>query len=195
MVGLHLRHDAFFETRDAITRFLFLKNEPASVDLCFVLGCPDVTTMQPAIALHLKGLTPRILISGHGPSPREEPEAEIFKRYALGHGIPAAAILMELQAFNTLENFILSRAVIAKEIGWENIRTVAIVGKPFHMRRALMTARMHWPARLHFLMLPSDRPDDPSAESWWKSERGRRYVFSELEAIGRYALLGHIGGV
>lgn len=195
MVEPCLRHDAFFETRDALTRFFFLKNEPASVDLCFVLGCPDVSTMQPAVALYRNGLTAKILISGHGPSPQDRPECEIFKHYALEHGVSEAAILLERRASNTLENFIFSRAVIANEIGWKVVRSVAIVGKPFHMRRALMTARMHWPARLHLLMLPSGHSDDPAPESWWQSERGRKYVFSELEAIGRYALQGHIGGV
>jgi uncharacterized SAM-binding protein YcdF (DUF218 family) len=185
---------SFFETRDALTKFLFLQDEPALVDLCFVLGSSTVSSMQPAIDLYLKGLTRRILISGLGPSPDQKPECEIFKSYALENGVAEEAVLLERRASNTLENFIFSRPIIGKEVGWENIRSIAIAGKPFHMRRALMAARMHWPADLRLLMLPSSHPDDLPAESWWQSEYGRRLVLAELSAIGNYAVQGHIGG-
>jgi hypothetical protein len=187
-------HSSFFETREALTRFLFLKDEPALVDLCFVLGCPAVSSMQPAVDLFLSGLTRKILISGFGPLSEQEPECEFFKRYALERGVPEEMIYLESKATNTLENFVFSRPVIENEIGWQNVESVAISGKPFHMRRALMTARAHWPGHLRYLMLPSNHPDDVPAETWWQSERGRRYVLSELKAIGSYALEGDIGG-
>jgi uncharacterized SAM-binding protein YcdF (DUF218 family) len=185
---------SFFETRDALTRFLFLKDDPAAVDLCLVLGSPTAYSMQPAIDLYRSGLTERILISGLGPRPDQEPECESFKRFALEQGVPAQAIVLERQASNTLENFVFSRAVIEREIGWDNIKTVAIVSKPFHMRRALMAARKHWPAHVRFVMQPSIDPRDIPADTWWQSEEGRRYVLSELKAIGSYALQNHIGG-
>jgi DUF218 domain len=188
------RDPAFFETRDAITRFLFLEDEPAPVDLCFVLGSPTPSSMLPAVDLYRRGLTPKILISGRGPVPQHEPECEVYKAYATERGVPEHAILLERSASNTLENFVFAKAVIEQEIGWHNLKRVAIAAKPFHMRRALMTARMHWPAHLGYLMLPSTHPDDLPAETWWQSEHGRRYVLSELRAIGAYALEGHIGG-
>ncbi len=154
---------SFFETRDALTRFLFLKDDPAAVDLCFVLGSPTAYSMQPAIDLYLGGLTEQ-------------------------------AIFLERQASNTLENFVFSRVVIEREIGWDNIRAVAMVSKPFHMRRALMAARKQWPAHVKFVMQPSTDPRDIPADTWWQSEEGRRYVLSELKAIGNYALQNHIGG-
>ena len=188
------KHPAFFEAREALTKFLYVKDEPEAVDLCFVLGAPTVSSIQPAVALYLSGLTPKIVISGSGRSPQQQPECELFKAFALQQGVPESAILLETRASNTLENFIFSRPIIAKEIGWANVRSVAIAGKPFHMRRALMTARMHWPAHLRFIMLPSNDPDDVPADSWWQSDTGRKIVLSELSAIGSYALQGHIGG-
>jgi hypothetical protein len=185
---------AFFETREAITRFLFLKDEPAPADLCFVLGSPTPSSMVPAVDLYRRGLTPKILISGHGPAPANEPECDLYKAYAMERGVPEQAILLERKASNTLENFVFSKAVIEQQIGWHTLKCVAIAAKPFHMRRALMTARRHWPAHLRYLMLPSNAPDDPPADTWWQTEHGRRFVFSELRAIAAYALEGHIGG-
>jgi hypothetical protein len=182
------------ETREAITRFLFVHDSPAPVDLSFVLGCPDASTVMPAVQLYLRRLTCRILISGMGPQPQEPPESELAKAYAVERGVPDGAIYLESRASNTLQNFVYSRRVIANEIGWGSIHSVAITGKPFHMRRALMTARMHWPSRLKLLMIPSGEGGDPSAGTWWQTERGRKFVLAELEAIGRYALRGHLGG-
>jgi uncharacterized SAM-binding protein YcdF (DUF218 family) len=185
---------SFFDTRDALTKFLFLKDAPTHVDLCFVLGSPTVYSMQPAVDLYFNGLTARILISGHGPYPNQAPEWECFKRFALEKGVPDRAILLERKASNTLENFVFSRAVVEREIGWNNIKSVAMVSKPFHMRRVLMTARKQWPDHVKFIMQPSTDPRDLPAETWWQSEEGRWYVMSELKAIGSYALQGHIGG-
>jgi DUF218 domain len=197
---------SFLETRQAITKFLFLKDEPAPVDLCFVLGSPSISSMVPATDLFLRGLTPKILISGRGPRllanlitgrrPRrwQKAECDIYKAYGIQRGIPEHAILLERKARNTLENFAFAKALIEREVGWQNLNRIAIAAKPFHMRRALMTARMQWPPHLRYLMLPSNAPEDAAAETWWQSEHGRRLVLLELRAVGDYALKKHIGG-
>jgi uncharacterized SAM-binding protein YcdF (DUF218 family) len=97
--------------------------------------------MDPAIELYEKHFTPKILISGFGRCHTELPEYELFRRYARDKGIPESALLVEPKATNTLENFTFSREIIEAEFGWENLRRVALVTKPFHMRRAVMTAR------------------------------------------------------
>lgn len=183
-----------FETREAITKFLFLEDAPAPVDLCFVLGSPSISSIVPAVDLFSRGLTPKILISGRGRRPWRKAECDIYKAYAIQRGVPENAILLERRARNTLENFVFAKPIIEREIGWHKLNRVGIAAKPFHMRRALMTARMQWPKHLTYLMLPSTAPDDAPAETWWQSEAGRRFVLSELRSIGDYALKGHIGG-
>jgi hypothetical protein len=186
--------ESFLESRAAITQFLFLQDPPAPVDLCFVLGCPTPTNMQPAVDLFRDGLTPWIVVSGHGPTPQSVPESETFRDYAVERGVPADVIILESAATNTLENFTFSHPIIEQRFGWAGIRRVAIVAKPYHMRRAVMTARQQWPAHLRLLARPSYHPDDPPAETWWQTTSGRRFVLAELRAIGTYALEGHIGG-
>ncbi len=182
-----------FESRDAITRLLFIEDAPERVDLCFVLGCPTPTNMDPAIALHERGLAPLIMVAGHGPAPQKVPEAILFRDYAVKRGVPEAAIMLETKSTNTRENFAFSAPIIEKQIGWDRIRSVALVTKPFHTRRALMTARHHWPAHLRFVMQPTQEADDFPAETWWRSDVGRAFVMRELIAIGTYAQQGDIG--
>jgi len=182
------------ESRAAITEFLFIENPPQNIDLCFVLGCPTPTNMDAAISLYERGLTSLIMISGHGPAPQAIPEAVQFRDYAIKRGIPEAAILLETESTNTLENFVFSAPIIAQHIGWSNVQSIAIVSKPYHARRALMTARRHWPAHLHLVMQPSLQADDILASNWWQTESGQAYVMRELIAIGTYAQKGDIGG-
>lgn len=181
------------QSRAAITQFLFIEDSPISVDLCFVLGCPTPTNMDVAIALHARGFAPLIMVSGHGPSLQPVPEAVQFRDYAVARGVPEAAILLETESTNTRDNFAFSAPLIEQRIGWANIRSVALVCKPFHARRALMTARRHWPSHVRLVMQPSQRPDDFPAETWWQTEGGRFHVLRELVAIGTYAQQGDIG--
>lgn len=181
------------ESREAITQFLFVEDPPQPVDLSFVLGSPSISSIVPAVELYQKGLTKKILISGHGPNFDSVPEWQIYQDYAITNGVSIQDILVEKKASNTLENFVFSKDLIGESIGWNQINTVALSAKPFHMRRALMTARQHWPAHVNYVIRPSHAFDDPPASTWWQTESGRQFVLSELRAIGTYALAGHIG--
>lgn len=179
-------------TRDAITNLLFLKDEPAKVDLCCVLGSRFETTMDGAINLYRTQRAPKILITGHGPEEDQEKEADLFAAYAQAQGIPAEDILPEREARHTKDNFVLTKGIIQTALGWETIKKVAIVGKPFHMRRALMTARRFWPDHVELIMLPSNDPRDLQPDTWWQSEWGRNRVMEEVRRIGEYAAKGDL---
>ena len=184
--GAAREHQNPSQSRDAISRFLFFcaRRCAAPVDLCFVLGCPTPSTWIQLIELFRKGWTPKILIPGYGRGHTELPEYELFRRYALERHVPESALLIEPKATKTLENFTFSRAVIESELGWERIKRVALVTKPFHMRCALMTAQGQWPDHLEFIALPAKVPGEPLADTWWQNEDGRGYVFTELRAMG-----------
>lgn len=178
--------------RDAITQFLFLRDEPQPVDLCLVLGNLTVASMDPAIDLYRQGWTPAIVISGRGPDDLREPEHRLFAEYALARGIPAEVLHLEKEARNTRDNFQNTVALIEEQFGWERVRCVAVVGKPYHMRRALMTARRWWPEHVEFSMLPSRDDADLQPHNWWQTSRGHTRVMAEIERIGRYAIQGDL---
>lgn len=183
-------------TRAAITQLLFMNDEPRPVDLCVVLGNPSKTTVDPAIELYLRGWTKRILITGHGRGGATDPsECALFAERAKRGGVPEAALLLEREATNTLENMRNSERLIAQEIGWHTLRTVAIVTKPYHQRRAHMTAKRWWPEHVELVMVPSRGPDDLQAHDWWLHESGRTRVLAEVARIAAYAQKGDIAVV
>lgn len=185
-----------FETRHAISQFLFVRDTPQPADLVIVAASPTLSTMKPAVSLYKEGLAPLILISGAGRMVDGRREWEAYADYALENGVPSSAVLTEREARNTLENFRFGAAVIAaRPGGWSGIKTVALCAKPFHMRRVVMTARQQLPEGLTLLACPPADSADLASDNWWLTERGRKRVLSELMRIGEYALSGDIGDV
>jgi uncharacterized SAM-binding protein YcdF (DUF218 family) len=193
-------HPEFYRSREAISAFLFISDEPQAVDLCVVLGAPSPTNIDPAIALYEAGFTRHIVITGSGPAQealgaaQQPAEYQILRERALAAGVPESVLVLETTATNTLENFTRTATLIEQRFGWNSIRSVAIAGKPLHMRRAQMTARRYWPEHLKLVMQPTTSPIDLQADTWWRSETGRDRVLSEIRKIGEYALAADLGG-
>jgi hypothetical protein len=177
-------------SREAISRFLFLQDEPERVDLAFVLGSPTVNSLLPALTLFQANLAPRILISGAGQTRDGIPEWQLYRDHALAAGVPPEALLLEQNARNTLENFEFGAELIAQEIGWSEISAIGLCAKPYHMQRALMTARRFVPPQVRLLAFPAEHPENLSQTSWADTTEGTTRVLQELGKIGTYALQG-----
>jgi len=118
----------------------------APADVILVLGCPSLDHGQlsacvqvrahHAADLYRRGLARQIILSGGqtGPGP---PEAVALAGVLAADGVPAAAITLEAQARDTVENIAASR-VLMRAHGW---RTAILVTEPHHIRRALLIAR------------------------------------------------------
>jgi hypothetical protein len=178
------------QSRHDISQFLFARNTPEAVDLAFVMGCPNVNSLFPALTLFKTGLTRRILISGSGKTAGGKLEWELYRDVALAEGVPAEALFLEPEARNTLENLTFGARIIERDIGWSNVQSIGLCAKPFHMRRVLMTARKVIPSGIRLLALPADHPENLSAETWSNSEHGIARVMVELGKISRYGLQG-----
>lgn len=179
-------------TREAITQLIFTSDMPKRVDIVMVLGCASISNMEPAIDLYRLGWVNKILISGKGPTSRCRAEWLVYRQYALDEGIPSSGIFIEDQARNTRENFMFSEAIISREIGWSNVKGIAIVTSPIHTRRAQMTARRYFPPSVSLTMLASSDEQCIRPETWWKSRTGRLLVLDELRRIGEYAVKGDL---
>jgi uncharacterized SAM-binding protein YcdF (DUF218 family) len=130
--------------------FMRLVHPPARADAILTLGSFDVRAAVHAAALWKAGLAPRIIMSG-GIAHRgglldtgwDKPEARVFADAAIIEGVPAEAILLEQQAQNTADNFVLSRAM-AERRGL-TLRRLLVVAKPYMTRRGYATGRQAWP--------------------------------------------------
>ena len=110
-----------------------------------------------AIALWRRGLAPRLIFTGGTGQRDTTSEAAVGQRYAIEHGIPPRAILIENSGRSTTE----SLSNVAELMRAEPTRRVILVSDPFHMFRLLVIAR-----RVGLLPYTSPTRTSPISRSW-----------------------------
>jgi vancomycin permeability regulator SanA len=135
---------AFLVTYRAIDQ-RSVRDDARPADVILVLGSAVWPNEQPspslrsrtqrAITLYQDGLASHLILSGGlGRYPPEE--AEVMRRLAETAGVPAEAMILDVEAHSTWESITQAREIMDQE-GWE---TVIIVSDPFHITRALLMA-------------------------------------------------------
>ena len=171
--------------------YLAVSHPPVRADALFVFGSQDLGVPARAAELYHQGHAPRVLVTGSfGRMTRavfHEPEALVFRDCLVDAGVPAAAIVTEPSATNTLENVTLGMAAL--ERSGAGPRSALLVAKAFVMRRCLATfARHHPDVRVSacppttHLRQAVDRSPDAFATR----------LVAELDRLDRYADRGDI---
>ena len=129
-----------------IWSYLCRSDPPVPSDVIFVFGSRGLEVPRRAAQLFAAGWAPLVLVSGRaGPMTErvfDRPEALVFKDELVRRGVPAAAVVTEVDAGNTLENVRFGMAVLAA--AGHRPRSALLVAKAFAMRRCLATfARQH----------------------------------------------------
>lgn len=84
-----------------------------------------------ALDLWQRGLAPRLIFTGGTGAGDTTSEAAVSRKYALQHGVPDTAILMENEGRTTRE----SLAAVSAIMRARQMRTAILVSDPFHMLR------------------------------------------------------------
>lgn len=158
-----------------------------AADLALALGCHDPAVADHAARLVLDGVVERLVISG-ATSPATRPlfphgEAVHFARRALAAGVPAESMVLETRATNTAENFTRTRALL-ESMAIEP-RCAVIVTRPYHERRALLTARHHWPG-VTWRVTASEHDFDAYCRQLGDSDRVVNYTLGEVKRLATY---------
>lgn len=185
--------------RDAVTEFIFLKQEPVKCDVILIPGGSFWELPARAAELYGLGLAEYILPSGRYSvsrgrfmhentvgTPYEgeyETEYAFMRHVLLDRGVPGTAILREeSQSGHTEDNARLSRQVL-DGLGIEP-RSAMLCCKASHARRVQMTYALHFPETA--LTVVPVEVDGISRETWHQTENGIRRVMGELERCGKY---------
>jgi uncharacterized SAM-binding protein YcdF (DUF218 family) len=120
-----------------------------------------------AIDLWKRGLAPHIIFTGGFGDHDTTSEAAVAQRYAIEHGVPPRAILIENAGRSTIESLQNVAALMQAEPG----RSVILVSDPFHMLRLSILAR-------HLGLVPFTSPTRESPISFSRRE-SLKYTLSE----------------
>ncbi len=120
-----------------------------------------------AIALWSRGLAPLLIVTGGMGSGDTTSEGAVSREYAMKHGVPDSAILVESQGRTTRE----SLEVVADMMRGRELDHAILVSDPFHMLRLSILAE-----GLGLTAFTSPTPTSPISAS---RRQAWRYVLSE----------------
>lgn len=120
-----------------------------------------------AIQLWRRGMAPLLIVTGGRGTGDTTTEAAVERRYALAHGVPDSAILLEPESRSTSESLRNVSAMLAP-----SRREVILVSDPFHMLRLSILAR-------RFGLRPRTSPTPTSPIS---ANRGEFWRYTLLES-------------
>ena len=133
------------------------------------------------IALYKRGLAPRLIVTGGRGIGDTTTEAAVGRRYAIRHGVPASAILVEDEGRTTDE----SMGGVATLMRDAGVRRAVLVSDPFHMLRLDILARRHgitaWTSPTRTSPIEAN-----SAEAW-------QYVLAESMKVPAALVLTEMG--
>jgi uncharacterized SAM-binding protein YcdF (DUF218 family) len=124
-----------------------MKHEVRPADIGIGLGSHDIGVAVCASELYEGGYYPLVVFTGaNAPTTIERfprGEAVHYREYAIAHGVPDEAILIETEAANTAENFQFTRKLLeGKGI---KAQSAVLMSRPYQERRSYSTCKKLWP--------------------------------------------------
>lgn len=123
-------------------------HELRPTDIGIGLGSHDLGVAITGTDLYHRGMYPTLVFTGAnapttvGVFPRGE--AVHYREYAIAHGVPDEAILIETKARHTAENIVLTRELL-EEHGRKDIQTITLMSRPYQQRRGYSICKKLWP--------------------------------------------------
>ncbi|MEA3249613.1 MAG: YdcF family protein [Patescibacteria group bacterium] len=176
---------------EKITEYMFFKSRPESADLAMVFGTQYREPLKQVKKIYYDRLTEKILLSGGKNRHTGRNEAREMALNLIDMGVNLADIVIEDKSTNTLENVLFSKQIIEEEIGFQDVRRILVIAKCYHVRRALMTLKRHFPDNIDFLPVTYDLLGF-GQNNWHASPVGREKVLSEMDKINKYLVKGDI---
>jgi microcompartment protein CcmK/EutM len=183
-------------TAAALTRYLDADTGvgPDHVDLAIVFGSESLQAPLMAADVVRAGQADWVLLTGGRSRHTGVEEAGRNLSVIEAEGLPTDRIVLEETSTTTTENVVLSLPLLDERFAGDGPRTVLVVAKWHHTRRAVMTLRRHLPAGVRYSVFGYD-PGHGTRPGWSRSAEGRRIVLGEWRKIGAYRREGLIADI
>ena len=177
-----------------ITTYLHIAAPTTHADLGIVFGTrlPDPAFI--AAALLKRGAVPYVALTGGVNRLTGINEARAHRDILLAAGIPPERIIVEDESGNTLENVLFVRERIAERLDLGAIRTILVIAKWFHCRRAIMTLKRHFPPGIRYYTRTYS-PDGITPQNWYLTPETAAKVLKNWHGIPIYLEQGHIAEI
>lgn len=182
------------EEGERIAGFLDLRTPLSkNADLAFVFGTHRPDPAYIAADLWIRGIVAHVVLTRGKNRLTGQVETDTHLEILLRSRVPREHIIVESRSANTQENVVFALEELSKWPGLE-IRSLVVVAKWYHCRRAIMTLRRYMPEGVRYFA--STYPVDGITPSgWWLTEEGRKRVAKEQQLISQYLERGDIAQV
>jgi uncharacterized SAM-binding protein YcdF (DUF218 family) len=165
---------------------------PDHADLLFVVGSKWITSAHLAADLYRRNIAPYVVLTGGDNRYTGENEANAHCSILLEAGVPADRMIVENRSTNTLENVTFALPLIEPVIPLASIKTVLVVVKWMHSRRAVMTLKKHMPRGIRYYVHTFE-PNGVTRDNWHLNPRAESAnVLKNWERIPQYLEWGHL---
>jgi len=163
--------------------YLSEEDEPEHADIIFVFGSKQTFRIEKAVDLYKRGYAPKILVSGKAPFYEKDivsmSEAEVFAAYAIEHGVPGDALIVEKNSITVPDN--VKRSLNILEETHVPHRSIILVNSPFSQRRGWVHFSKMSSVGTKLLRANVDKVSDTfSRDGWYKNETGVKVVIKEF---------------
>jgi uncharacterized SAM-binding protein YcdF (DUF218 family) len=183
----------YFAATTALVAVWMGKDEHPRVDAIVVLGAAQydgrpsaiyAARLEHAVDLYRSGVSPLIVFTGGNEPGDRFTEGGSGARWAVQHGVPQSATLVEESSRTTYENLRGAKRVLDSRLHSSKRLKVVVVSDPFHMFRAMKQAN-----DVGFQAYPSPTRSSPVSASLIKLTEA---VLREDIALGGYLITrGH----
>lgn len=188
VIGIVIAATLYFAVTTALVGIWMSKDEHPKADAIVVLGAAQYdgrpsaiyeARLEHAVDLYRRGIAPLIVFTGGNEPGDRFTEGGSGARWAIQHGIPSKATLVEETSRTTYENLAGAMRVLDMHLRRDHLRVV-VVSDPFHMFRAMKQA-----SDLGFVAYPSPTHTSPVSAS---RARLSAAVLREDIALGGYLI-------
>ena len=180
---------------ERITQYLDVNTAvPKSADFAFVFGTRHLEPAYMAADLVERGVVRYVVLSGGENRLTGVNEANSHLENLLEDGVPRDRIIVEDESTNTLENVVFALPKMASCIDLRDIKSIVVLTKWYHCRRAMMTFKRHLPAGIRYFAA-SYEPTGVTCSDWWLGEQGCKRVLKEWRNIPEYLRRGDIAEI
>ncbi|MGC4772589.1 YdcF family protein [Micromonospora sp. DT44] len=168
-----------------------MHHEIRPVDVGIGLGSHDLGVAKIATDFYHQRIYPHLVFTGaNAPTTIEtfpRGEAVHYREYAIAHGVPADAILIDTQATNTGQNIEYVRALLAEHK--IHTRSVILMSRPYQQRRAYATCKKLWP-EVDVICASDPLSLDDYVTSIGNTKKVMDMLVGDTQRIDKYAALG-----
>jgi hypothetical protein len=167
---------------------------PGRADLAFIFGTRYPEPAQIALELFEKNVIEYVVLTGGINRLAGINEARAHRDFLLASGVTDQQMIVEDNSTNTLENVLNAHPLIEERIGFDRIQTVIVLTKWYHVRRAMMTLKRHFPDGIRYYPL-TYIPAGIDPDDWSQQDPSRQRVLKEWHAIPKYLNKGDIAEI